>query len=50
MKKTIKRYGNSNVIILNKDDMKIYDVKTGDVIELHILKINGKEYETNNDY
>jgi len=43
MKKIIKRYGHSNIIILNSDDMKIYGLKIGDVVEIHLRKDNIQE-------
>ena len=38
MKKIIKRYGNSLVVVLNKEDIKIYKLKEGSIIEVEIIK------------
>jgi len=38
MKKIIKKYGNSNVIILNPEDLKIFKLKVGDVIDIQLKK------------
>jgi len=38
MKKIIKKYGNSLVIVLNEDDRKIYGLKEGDVLDIEICK------------
>ena len=45
MKKIIKRYGNSNIIILNPDEMEIYKLKTGDVIDIEIKEEVKNEYK-----
>ena len=34
MKKIIKKYGSSNVIIFTTEDMKILDASVGDILEL----------------
>lgn len=38
MKKIIKKYGNSLVILLDVDDIKIYKLKEGDVIDIKLKK------------
>jgi antitoxin component of MazEF toxin-antitoxin module len=38
MKKIIKKYGNSVVVLFDKEDQKIYNLKEGDVIEFEIKK------------
>lgn len=38
MKKIIKRYGNTNVIVLDAEDMKVYELKEGDIVEVAITK------------
>ncbi len=38
MKKIIKKYGNSAVIVLSSEDLKIMKKKVGDVITFQILK------------
>ncbi len=38
MKKIVKKYGNSNVITLDAEDMKIYNLKVGDIIDIEIKK------------
>jgi len=42
MKKIIKKYGNTNVIVLDAEDMKVYELKEGDVIELTLRKESKK--------
>ena len=38
MKKIIKKYGSSNVIIFDAEDMKIYKLKVGQIIDIQINK------------
>lgn len=38
MKKIIKKYGNSNIIILSSEEMKIHELKVGDIIDVEICK------------
>lgn len=38
MKKIIKKWGSSNVIILSAEDMKIYKLKEGDVVDIELCK------------
>lgn len=38
MKKIIKKYGSSNVIILDKEDMEIEKLKIGDIVDIKIKK------------
>lgn len=38
MKKIIKKYGNSLVILLNNEDCQIYDLRVGDVVDIEIFK------------
>ncbi len=40
MRKIIKQYGNSAVIILSSEDLKAYEMKVGDVVELSITSIH----------
>ena len=40
MRKVIKKYGNSIVIILTPEDMKAWRLKTGDIIDISdIVKV-----------
>lgn len=39
MKKIVKRYGSSFVILLDYEDMKIFKLKEGDIIEVTITKV-----------
>ena len=43
MKKVIKRYGDSLIILLNKEDVKIYSLKEGDIIDIELIKIGKKK-------
>jgi len=38
MKKIIKKYGSSHVIILNPEDLQIYKLKEGDIIDIQLKK------------
>ena len=38
MKKIIKKYGNSLVIVFDKEDIKIYKLKVEDIIDIEIIK------------
>lgn len=38
MKKIIKKWGDSAVIILTPEELKIYNIKIGDILELEINK------------
>lgn len=43
MKKVIKKYGNAFVIRLDKEDMEIYNLGEGDVVELKELVVIEKK-------
>ena len=44
MKKIIKAYGASTIITLSPEDLKIYELKVGDVVEIHLRKVEkGKD-------
>jgi len=36
MKKIVKKYGNSFIILLDQEDVSIYKLKEGDVIDIEI--------------
>lgn len=38
MKKIIKKYGNSLILLLNNEDIKIYKLKEGDIIDINLKK------------
>lgn len=38
MKKIVKKYGSSFVILLDYEDMKIYNLKEGDIIDIELKK------------
>lgn len=40
MKKVIKRYGNSYVIKLSPDEIRIYDLEEGDFVDIEMMRIN----------
>ena len=43
MKKIVKKYGNSFVILLDYEDMEIYKLKEGDIIDIELKKeVKGK--------
>jgi len=39
MKKIIKKFGGSVVIILNKEDQFIYNLQEGDIVDVELCKI-----------
>ena len=39
MKKLVKKYGSSHVIILDPEDLKIYNIEEGDIIDLSDMKV-----------
>lgn len=43
MKKIVKRYGTSNVIVLDSEDMIAYNLKTGEIIDIDIIKEKSKK-------
>jgi len=34
MRKEIKKWGDSNVIVLTKDDLKVWNLREGDIIDI----------------
>jgi hypothetical protein len=40
MKKIVKKYGNSFVILLDTEDIKIYKLNEGDVVNIELIKEN----------
>lgn len=40
MRKEIKVYGNTQVIVLTKSDLKLYNLKVGDIVEVAITQVN----------
>jgi len=45
MKKRIKKYGNTHIINLNAEDLEIYELKVGDIVEIHLLKVKSQREE-----
>lgn len=43
MKKIIKKYGDSAVITLTPEDLKIYELKIGDIVEIVMRKAKMEE-------
>ena len=41
MKKIVKRWGASLIILLNSEDVQVYNLKEGDVVDIELVKING---------
>ena len=39
MKKVIKEYGNSKIILITKEEMIIHNLKVGDIIDVKIKKV-----------
>ena len=42
MKKVVKKYGNSLIITIDKEEADIYKIKKGDIVDIEIVKENGK--------
>ena len=42
MKKIIKKSGNSAVITIDYEDLKTYDLKIGDIVDIELVKIKEK--------
>lgn len=43
MRKEIKQYGNSAVIVLTKEDLKLHNLEIGDVVDLSdVVKVKNK--------
>lgn len=42
MKKIIKKYGSTLIIRLDPEDLQIYDLKEGDILEIEFKKIGEK--------
>lgn len=45
MRKQIKKYGNSLVIVFTKEEQELYGIKEGDKIDLDFLEQSQKENE-----
>lgn len=45
MKKIVKKYGTSLVIVFNTEDREVYSLKEGDILDLEFRKIQTKKYE-----
>lgn len=43
MRKQLKAWGNSAGVVFTKEDLKLYDLEIGDVIELTVTVINKKK-------
>ena len=43
MKKIIKKYGSSHVIIFDHEDRDVYELEEGDIIELTMIKVGKKK-------
>jgi antitoxin component of MazEF toxin-antitoxin module len=48
MRKEIKSYGNTNVIVLTKSDLKLYELNIGDVVEITITRLSSSTSEPHN--
>ncbi len=44
MRKQIKKYGNTHIINFTNEDLRVYDLKEGDIIDIsEMFKINNKK-------
>lgn len=41
MEKIIKKYGGSLIILLDNQDIEIYDLKEGDLVDIELVKKKG---------
>jgi hypothetical protein len=48
MKKILKHWGNSLIIILSKEDKKIYNLKEGDIVDIEMVKLKSNKNEKTN--
>lgn len=45
MEKIIKKWGDSHVVVIDPEDMKIYKLVTGDIISMIITKMGSSKDE-----
>ena len=45
MKKIIKKWGDSFVLVLSPEEIKIYGLQEGSMVDVELAKINKKEEE-----
>lgn len=45
MRKIVKRWGDSLIILLDAEDCKIYDLEVGDIVNIEFTKIQSPEDE-----
>lgn len=45
MKKKVKRYGGSLIILFSKEECDIYDIKEGNVYDVELAPINSEEQD-----
>lgn len=43
MKKEIKAYGNTHVLVLTKEDLEVYKLKRGDILDIIINDIERRK-------
>lgn len=49
MRKQIKNYGNTHVVVLSSEDMKVYGLEDNEIIDFDIIKVKiKKSKEVNN--
>ncbi len=39
MRKEIKKFGNSAIIVIDAEDLRVYELKVGDVLDIELCKI-----------
>ena len=44
MKKIIKKYGGSLIILFDKEDCKIFNIKEGDIVNISIKKLKNNRF------
>ena len=47
MKKIIKQWGNSKVIVINSEEAEIYEINPGDLVEVKLEKVKVLKHENN---
>ena len=40
MRKRIKKWGNASGILLSREDLELYGLKIGDIVDLEFVKVN----------
>lgn len=47
MKKRIKKFGGSHIIVISREDLELYGWKLGDILEIEATKLKNDTEEVN---